>query len=53
MLNGYKTYTVVAIAVLLGGAEYIGWLPSGTFDKVDGLLALLGLGTLRNALAKK
>ncbi len=51
-LDGKKTFIVVGVGVLIFGAESMGLLPTGTVDKLDGLLALLGLGTLRDAIKK-
>jgi len=50
--DGKKTYIVVAIGVGIFGAEAMGLLPAGTTDKLDGLLTILGLGTLRDAIKK-
>jgi len=47
ILKGYKTYIIVAIGVLVYGAEAMGVLGAGTAEKLEGLLAILGLGTLR------
>lgn len=51
-LNGYKTYLLVAVGVGLLGGEAMGIVPQGTVDKLDALLALLGLATLRSAIRK-
>ena len=51
-LNGKKTFIVVALGVIIFGSEQMGLVPAGTIDKLDGLLALLGFGTLRHALAQ-
>jgi hypothetical protein len=51
-INGFKTYIVSAIGVLLYGLEAMGYIPKGTADKVMPLLGFLGLATLRHAVAK-
>jgi hypothetical protein len=51
-LSGYKTYALLVIALLSLGAEWLGWIPTGTFTQI---LVLLGIGTgftLRSAIAK-
>ena len=53
ILSGYKTYILVAAGVLLYGAETMGLVGEGTVGKLDDLLVLLGLGTLRLGVAKK
>ena len=53
LLAGYKTYIIVAVGVLVYGAEAMGLLEKGTSDQLEGLLAILGLGTLRASIAKK
>ena len=51
-MAGWKTYGVVAVGVLVHGAEAMGILQPGTADKLDGLLTIVGLGTLRAGVAK-
>ena len=50
-LTGKRTYIIVAVGVVVYGAEAMGLLEKGTADKLEGLLAILGLGTLRAGLA--
>ena len=51
-LKGKKTFIIVVIGVALYGAEQMGLIPAGTADKIDGLLVILGIGTVRSALAQ-
>jgi len=51
-LAGYKTYLIVAVGVLVYGAEAMGILEKGTADKLEGLLTILGVGTLRAGVSK-
>ena len=50
-LDGYKTYILVGLGVLVYGAEAMGLLDKGSADKLDNLFMLLGLGTMRLAVA--
>jgi hypothetical protein len=52
-LSGKKTYVVVMLGIVVYGAEAMGIVPEGTAEKLNGFLLLLGLGTLRSAVAKK
>ncbi len=49
-LQGKKTYILMAIGIILFGAEAVGLAPAGTVDKIDSLLVILGLGTIRSAI---
>jgi hypothetical protein len=51
-LQGKKTYILMAIGIVLFGAESMGIVPTGTVDKLDSLLVILGLGTIRSAIQK-
>ena len=51
-LKGKKTYILVAVGILCYGTEQMGLIPAGTVDKIDGLLVILGIGTVRSALAQ-
>lgn len=50
MLNGYKTYILVALGVLVYGAEAIGLVDHSVVDVIEKVVILLGLGTLRRAV---
>ena len=52
-LVGKKTYILVAIGVIVWGAEAMGLVEQGTANKLDALLVVLGLGTIRSAISNK
>ena len=49
-LNGYKTYILVTIGVIVYGLEAVGLIDRSIVDVVEKVVILLGLGTLRNAI---
>lgn len=50
LLSGYKTYLIVILGIMVYGAEAVGLLQDGTANKLEGLLAILGLGALRSGI---
>ena len=51
-LSGRKTYLVAALMGVLAMARTLGWLDEQSYQTVLGLLAGLGLGTLRAGVTK-
>jgi hypothetical protein len=52
MLDGKKTYITAAIVGLASFAMALGWLDKEQYQVIVGLLASLGLATLRSGVAK-
>jgi hypothetical protein len=52
MLNGKKTYITAAVVGLASFALAMGWLDREQYQVIVGLLASLGLATLRSGVAK-
>ncbi len=51
-LEGKKTYIVGAVMILLTIAKGQGWITADTYAEVTGILAGLGLWTLRAGISK-
>ena len=52
LLDGKKTYIIVAIISILNLAVAFGWLPHEVIENFDYILVALGLGALRSGVAK-
>ena len=53
MFKGWKTYIVVAIAVIFNGCVSLGYLDELLRPTVNAVLGFLGLGALRAGVAGK
>jgi len=53
MLKGWKTYIVVALAVIFNGCVSLGYLDESLRPTVNAILGFLGLGALRSGVANK
>jgi len=53
MLKGWKTYIVVALAVIFNGCVSLGYLDESLRPTVNTVLGFLGLGALRAGVAGK
>lgn len=51
-LEGYKTYIVGAVMILLAIAKGQGWITVDTYTEVTGILVGMGLWTLRAGISK-
>ena len=51
-INGYKTYIVAIVGILVNGAYAMGYLDQQQVVLIDGVLGMLGLGTIRHAIAR-
>lgn len=52
MLNGWKTYVVMALGIIFNGLVASGILDEGLRPTVNSILAFLGLGAIKSAIAK-
>ena len=50
MLNGWKTYVVMILGVIVNGAASMGYITPETVDMINKILIFLGLGILRHAV---
>ena len=53
MLKGWKTYIVVALAVIFNGLVSLGYVDESLRTTVNSILGFLGLGALRAGVADK
>jgi hypothetical protein len=50
-LNGYKTYLVAALMVILSGLKAQGYIDANTYQTVMGLAGSLGIAFLRHGVS--
>ena len=53
MLKGWKTYIVVAVAVIFNGLVSMGYADEGLRPTINAILGFLGLGALRAGVEGK
>ncbi len=51
-IDGYKTYIVAGIVAVVTFSQMVGWLDADAYKTIIGLLAALGLYTVRDAISK-
>lgn len=51
-ISGYKTYIVAGIIAAVTFGKIVGWIDEGAFQAIMGILAALGLYTVRSAISK-
>lgn len=49
-LAGFKTYIVVAVAIIFNGLVALGYIDEGLRPTVNSILTFLGLGAMRAAI---
>ena len=49
-LKGFKTYIVVAIAVILNGLEGLGYISVGSLETINTILGFAGLAAARHGM---
>lgn len=52
-LSGYKTHIAAALIILAAIAKGKGWIDSGTYEVVLGILGGLGISFLRSGVSKR
>ena len=51
-MNGYKTYLIAALGVVVAGLSATGYITEGQANLIYGILGSLGLATLRHGIKK-
>ena len=52
MLNGYKTYIVAFLIVVVGMLNAFGYIPTSVMETVIAILSGAGLASLRSSVAE-
>lgn len=50
MLNGWKTYIVIAIGIIFNGLVSYGIIDEGLRETINAILVFFGLGTIRHGI---
>jgi len=53
MLKGWKAYIVMGLGIIVNGCYAMGLIPAEYIAVINSILAFLGLGAIRSAIAGK